>query len=106
MKFKESMIMWKPDSANIKVMSRDLYLEEVKDINYRHYYKYVYPYWVSGTDEKYQDLSPIETKLMAYLEMVHIVIRDKVDLNSAHKEFLKIDEYVDGLASDLRNSFS
>ena len=101
MKFTDSMVMWKPDSSNIKVMLRDLYLEEVQDSGLRKHYKTLYPFWFTGSEEKLKNLSPLKSKMMVYIEAIHIIIRDKVDQDAVHREFLNIDEYVDGLADDV-----
>lgn len=102
MRLKDSMVMWKPDSSNIKVMSRDVYLAEVQDNNIRQSYRKLYPYWFSGRNSKYKGLSALKSKMMIYIEAIHIIVRDKVDPDAVHKEFLNIDEYVDGLADDMK----
>jgi len=101
MKFKDSMIMYKPNSPNIKIINRDVYLREVQDNDMRVKYKVLYPYWFSGRDGKYKGISAVESKMIIYVEAIHIIVRDKVDPVAVHKEFLNIDEYVDGLADDI-----
>ena len=98
MKFCESMVMWKPNSSNVMVVPiwngpgrRPQEDDEKKN----------YPYWFSGRDSRYRGLSALRTKLIVYIEAIHLIVRDKVDPKSVHKAFLAIDEYVDGLADDV-----
>jgi hypothetical protein len=102
MKLNEAMVMWNPNSSNIKVMSRDVYLKEVQNYAIRKRYKTSFPYWFSGRDERFQSLSVLESKLIIYIEAIHIIVRDKVDPNAVHEALLNIDEYVDCLANDMK----
>lgn len=98
MKFSESMIAWKPNSDNVKVIP--LQIAKRKD-HERLLQKSEYPYSSGGVYTANRNISSQKAKTLVFIEAIHLIVRDKVEPGAVHKAFLAIDEYVDGLADDV-----
>ena len=42
-----------------------------------------------------------ERKASAYIEAMHLIVRDRVEPMAVHRAFLGLEEYVDGLSADM-----
>lgn len=107
MKFKDCVIGWNvkydpdPDSY-LKLESDEVdvaYLETATE-KWRRFYTSS----GGGCYTFVQELTPLESKCMVYIDAMHLIIRDKINPMAVHNAFLKIDEYREGLSSDMPDS--
>lgn len=96
MKLSESLIAWNAGGSEIEVGG---FVRE-GDVDWTR------PYRKSG-GAAYVDvrkLKGVEARHYVMSEFLGIVIRDRVDLDAAHRAFLKIDEYRQALPQDVEGA--
>jgi hypothetical protein len=98
MKYQEALIAWNPRTDQIRVgplIRRDLDGDWTRC-----------PVWYRMTSgAAYAALRKCENKykrdMMLFIEFNTIVVRDKIPIEAAHREFLKIDEYRLRMSPDI-----
>lgn len=93
MKLKDALIAWNPETDQIKVDSLRL--------NWSTRWDAAYEMTTGGCNAEVQDMSDLSARHCVLSEFVTIVVRDRVDIDAAHREFLKIDEYRRAIPSDV-----
>jgi len=48
-----------------------------------------------------QDVTPEQQKMMAFIQAIHLIIRDKCDPEAVHKAMIGLREYRDGCSYDM-----
>jgi len=91
---REVTIYWKPGTSDIAVGP---FPEPHND------YKPFHFTWGACNGEVHTD-DYKERQLHVFIAFNHIVVRDGVPIDAAHREFCKVKEYVDGLADDVPGS--
>lgn len=93
MKLAECLIAWNSESDQIKVG----YLLKQGDADWTKPYRKT----GGGAYTKVREMSGLEARHYVMSEFLGIVIRDRVDLDAAHREFLNIEEYRLAIPTDL-----
>ena len=93
-KAKEMMFIWRPNSDQVKVGPWPDNTGWAK-------HTVEYPMSSGACYSDWHDMSHEQLKTMLFIEAIHLIVRDRVDADSVHREFCKIDEYRDGLSGDL-----
>ncbi len=91
MKYSESMFVWNDNSSNVIAISWP-----DKAAHGKHFQK-------SGGAcySHVQQMDFEQRKAHAFIEAMHLIIRDGVCPHAVHKAFLNFDEYRDGCSSDM-----
>ena len=63
-----------------------------------------YEFTVGACYASHRETSPIERKMMMFINFHAAVVRDKVDIDAAHHAFLTIDEYRESISPDIEGA--
>jgi hypothetical protein len=91
LKYQEALIAWTPKTDRIRVGPL---LESDEPDWTEHPIRYAYTGLRKCTDKLRRDM-------MLFIEFNTIVVRDKIPVEAAHREFLKIDEYRQQISPDI-----
>ncbi|WP_156880531.1 hypothetical protein [Thermomonas fusca] len=90
-----AMLCWTPGTANVKLVpwpdtirASDAYRSTTLACNS----------YVHGKNFE-------QRKAIAFIEAVHLIVRDKVDAAAVHNTMLDLEEYRDGCAEDMLREF-
>jgi len=93
----ESMVLWE-NGGGVKVVPRP----------YDDMVKYpedsVFSNSWGGCNAEVHEMTPEQRKTAVFIEATHLILRDKVPADAVHREFLKLEEYRDGLNPDWLRS--
>lgn len=97
MKYQDALVAWTPRTDKIDV--GPLISEDARDWSrpYSHTGGAAYVALRECKNEFQRDM-------MMFIEFHSIVVRDRVDIDAAHKAFLKIDEYRRRIAPDIKGA--
>lgn len=93
MKLADALIAWNPASDQVRV--------DALALNWRVRWDEGFLMSTGGCCAEVRSLSPDEARARVLSEFVGLVVRDRVDIAAAHREFLKIEEYRDAIPEDL-----
>jgi len=100
MKYREALIAWTPNTGQIRV--GPLLREGDPDWT-AHPIKYVSKGGAAFTVLRRCENATLRD-LMLFIEFHTIVVRDRIPVDAAHREFLKIDEYRRRIAPDIHGA--
>jgi hypothetical protein len=94
-KLKDALIAWDCDSDRVKVGPVD---------GYPFGWSEGYEMTGGGCYSNVQNLKGLEARHRVMSDFIGLVVRDGVDAQAAHREFLKIDEYRRAIPVDMRGA--
>jgi hypothetical protein len=95
MKYREALIAWNPDTDQIRVGP----LLKRGDPDWTEYPIY-YDFTGGAAETARRSLEGLEAALAMFIDFNTIVVRDRVPVEAAHREFLKIEEYCQRISPD------
>lgn len=100
MKLLESMIAWTPTTGSWAEAPYKPGSVRIGPWPDKQRWSDAYAMTEGACDSEIRKLSPIEQSLVVFMIFNKMVIRDGIDAEVAHEEFLKLDEYRERLSPD------
>jgi hypothetical protein len=92
---KTGMLVWNPDSDQVTVVSWPDYGRVSRG----------YRMSCLACNSTTRSLNPAQRKGMAFIEAIHLIVRDNVCPKAVHNAMLDIKEYRDGCSEDMQRKF-
>ena len=101
MKYQEALIAWTPQTDHIRV---DRLLQSYDEPDWTES-PIRYAYTGGAAYSGLRDCTDkLKRDMMLFIEFHAIVVRDKIPIEAAHREFLKIDEYRERISPDIEGA--